>query len=201
MTDLRARRDAQTRAEISTAAIALFAERGYGSTTMEDVATAAGVSRRTAYRYFSNKEDLLFEQTRVWMEVLDRAVDARQPGESTREMLRRAVLDVARHIEARPDETIAGWGVVATTPALQARYARTNREWLDRYVAVIAADVDAGDTAAVLRAAVIAGALVGGTDQTVRLWFQVPEASLVALTEEVLETVEPLWLPASRASR
>ena len=47
----------------------------------------------------------------------------------------------------------------------------------------------------------IAGALVGGTDQTVRLWFQDPGASLVALTEDVLETVDALWLPASRTGR
>lgn len=45
-------------AQILEAAIGLFAERGYGSTSMRDVARAVGVSNPTLYYHFKNKEAL-----------------------------------------------------------------------------------------------------------------------------------------------
>jgi len=47
-------------AELTAAAFALFAERGFAATRLEDVAARAGVSKATIYRYFENK-DALFE--------------------------------------------------------------------------------------------------------------------------------------------
>lgn len=55
---LRAARARRTRAAIQTAALRLAAERGFEATTVEDVATAAGVSRRTVFNYFPAKADM-----------------------------------------------------------------------------------------------------------------------------------------------
>lgn len=49
----------QTREHILTTALALFAEKGYSSTTMRDIAAASGCSLGLAYRYFGAKEDLV----------------------------------------------------------------------------------------------------------------------------------------------
>ncbi len=56
---LRERQKAQTREHLLDAAAGLIAERGYGDTTMDDIARAAGSSRATVYAYFATKDDIL----------------------------------------------------------------------------------------------------------------------------------------------
>lgn len=51
---------AQFRVHVVTQAIRLFSEYGYESTTVEQIASAAGVSRRTFFRQFRSKEDVIF---------------------------------------------------------------------------------------------------------------------------------------------
>ena len=58
-TDLRATHAQRTRAAIRAAAFTLTRERGYSAMTVDDVATLAGVSRRTVFNHFSSKADLL----------------------------------------------------------------------------------------------------------------------------------------------
>jgi AcrR family transcriptional regulator len=54
---LRERRRQQTRAEITDAALELFAQGTVAATTVDDIASAAGVSPRTFFRYFASKEE------------------------------------------------------------------------------------------------------------------------------------------------
>jgi AcrR family transcriptional regulator len=56
------RRD-RNRERLYDAAIALFAERGYEATTMDDIAARAGLSRRSAFNHFPAKSDLSLEWT------------------------------------------------------------------------------------------------------------------------------------------
>jgi AcrR family transcriptional regulator len=51
---------AGVRHDLSTAAIDLFLANGYDRTTVDDIAEAAGVARRTFFRYFHTKEDAVF---------------------------------------------------------------------------------------------------------------------------------------------
>src|SRR5260370_41991568 len=58
------------------AAIDIFAKNGFDETTVEEVTQAAGVSRRTFFRYFDSKDDLLADAWVNYTEALPEAVAA-----------------------------------------------------------------------------------------------------------------------------
>ena len=58
---LRERKKAATRKVIFETAIRLFAERGFESPTIDEIAAAAGTGKGTVYNYFSTKEEILVE--------------------------------------------------------------------------------------------------------------------------------------------
>ena len=49
------RRPSTTRARISAIAIDLFTDRGFEETSVDDIAAAAGIARRTLFRYYPSK--------------------------------------------------------------------------------------------------------------------------------------------------
>jgi AcrR family transcriptional regulator len=59
-TGLRERKRGETLARITDEALKLFVQRGFEATTLDDIAAAAGISRRTFFHYFESKEDLAF---------------------------------------------------------------------------------------------------------------------------------------------
>lgn len=51
-----------THSAIEQVAFDLFEREGFDATTMDDIATAVGVSRRTLFRYYPSKNDILWGQ-------------------------------------------------------------------------------------------------------------------------------------------
>lgn len=62
---------------LTRAAITLFEEQGYEETTVAEIAEAAGLTKRTFFRYFADKREVLFngstELTERWIAALDAA--------------------------------------------------------------------------------------------------------------------------------
>jgi AcrR family transcriptional regulator len=56
---LRERKRRETRRRLAETGLRLFLEHGYERTTLDSIAEAAGVSRRTVFHYFDQKEDIL----------------------------------------------------------------------------------------------------------------------------------------------
>ena len=76
------------RLRLVTAATAVFAERGYASTRVADIAERAGVGKGTVYEYFSSKEELLFAVFEsINADISSRMNDALAAGGSSEEQL------------------------------------------------------------------------------------------------------------------
>ena len=173
--------------------MALFIERGFTQTTMDDVADAAGVSRRTAYRHFPSKDDLVFEQPRRWLAHFNREVALRARDETLRQMCRRGVLAVAELIQANAGSVLPAYSVFVATPSLRGRNGQIEDEWFTRYVELLTPSRRVG-AAQSLQIATVAGALVGVTTMVVAMWAGAqPRADMVAMTRAVIDQLDPVW--------
>lgn len=71
---LRERKKRAARASIQLSALELVAERGFCQVSVEDIATAAGISPRTFFNYYATKEDALFTPDTDRLEAADRSI-------------------------------------------------------------------------------------------------------------------------------
>ncbi len=133
------RRKQLTRKRLEDAALALFAERGFDQTTVDDLAAVSGVGRRTIFRYFPSKNDIVFGALDERLRVLAAELDAGgAAGVPLLEVMRRA-FHATSHYE--PDER--AWlalriRLIATVPSLQAHAALRYRAWEDAVQAAVA---------------------------------------------------------------
>ena len=100
---LQERKQELVRTEIFNAAWRLFGARGYEETTVAEIAAAAGVSRRTFFRYFASKEDVLVETTDEFAEAMLAAMEARPLDEPPLVAIERALVPVLESRIARTD--------------------------------------------------------------------------------------------------
>jgi AcrR family transcriptional regulator len=194
MPTLNERRREETRTAIADAAVGLFVERGFGETTMEDVADAAGVSRRTAYRHFATKDDLVFEQPRRWLAHFDAELATGRDGESMRERCRRGLLAVAELIASTASSVLPAYSVFRVTPSLRGANGRIQDEWFERLVDLLTPSPPPSASRR-LQIGTIAGALVGTTTMLVAFWAAQPGADIVAMTRAALDQLDPIWPP------
>lgn len=89
---LRERKKIETRLALAREAMRLFEERGYAATTVDDIAAAANVSRRTFFRYFATKEEVFIVDPEGKLAALHVALAHGPPGEPTIAALRRGVV-------------------------------------------------------------------------------------------------------------
>ena len=134
--------------ELLDKATAIFAEKGYETTTLQDIANALGVSRSALYHYVSSKEDLLtmlVEQVSQGLaEVLEEL--ARRQDLSARHKLANVVSLLVRQRAEHPDQfrILDRSETVLPEPA-RSQHLAARRKVLRELVNVIAAGTEAGE--------------------------------------------------------
>jgi AcrR family transcriptional regulator len=136
MAELRARKQERAREAIIEAAYALFAERGFDQVTVTDIARRAEVGRTTFFRYFGDKQEVLFTRADA---LLDDAPDVDGLADLAAALgaVRTLVLAFVAKLTEDPDRFTHYVELVANHPELTARslvklraYADTIRDWL-----------------------------------------------------------------------
>lgn len=182
VTSLRERKKDQTRQALSDAALELFARRGYDATTVEEIAEAAGVSRRTFFRYFGGKEAVVFPERERRMESLRALLAQSPPGEPALEAVRRGLLMLARDYTCSRERVILQQRIVESSPALLAYDFELDKRW-----EAAIADALGGKRRGTRgrRARLVAGAVMGLIRTTLREWYASGgRKNLTALGEE-----------------
>src|ERR1700743_2565737 len=82
------------RARLQAAALALYGERGYEETTVAEIAERAGLTKRTFFRYFTDKREVLFWGSELLEQQMVAAIEAAPASASALGMIG-AALDAA----------------------------------------------------------------------------------------------------------
>jgi AcrR family transcriptional regulator len=115
---MRERKRAETHARIQTEAMRLFLERGFDAVTLDDIAAAADVSRRSLFHYFESKEEIVFSTKAEFPRLVVEAIGRRPDDEPLIDMVEGAMIEMAQH--HIPQQTRNYARLIRDTPALRA---------------------------------------------------------------------------------
>jgi AcrR family transcriptional regulator len=157
---LRERKKTRTREAIVAAALQLFAERGYDSTTVADIAEAAEVAQSTVFAYFPTKDDILFHRYQALYASFEECFSEPQPGESVVRRLHDWLCRTLRELAAKhAEEMRLCRRLMEENDRLLAQERSRMRYFEERVAALIAAEL--GESAEAFTPRLIAGATMG----------------------------------------
>ena len=135
---LRERKKQKTREALREAAVRLFAERGYTRTSIEDIASAADVSRRTFFRYFGSKEGVIFADADAQGIAMIEALLAQPRDLAPLVAFRNGVVGLAAAVQPEHESILAMQRVLVETLELRTRAAELARDWRAELAAAFA---------------------------------------------------------------
>ncbi len=187
---MRERKKEATRETFLTVANRLFHRKGFEATTIEEICEEVGVSRRTFFRYFPDKEALVFPHRKERLDRFLAFLLAAPPEERPIATLRRTAGVFAREYMRNRKQLVAQQKLIQTSPALLAREREIDRDWEAAMARAFRERTGPGH-ASELRARVLAGAAIGVIRATMRHWFAMNgKDDLARLGEEALECLD-----------
>jgi len=127
-----------TRAEIARAAIRSFLRDGFESTTVDDIAAAAGISRRTYFRYFGSKDESLLSGMQE-VGILVAEAFRRMPNTvPPLAALRDAYLEVEASLSEFPERQRALGKMLRTNTRVHGALLLVQLEWIEDLTEVLA---------------------------------------------------------------
>ncbi|HEV2345011.1 MAG TPA: TetR family transcriptional regulator [Actinocrinis sp.] len=110
------------RDQLGEVALHLVARQGYEETTVDQIVAAAGVSRRTFFRYFKSKEDIVVESVSDLGAAIRAELAARPTGEGPEAAVRAAFAVAAEQLTLEPEKALPLTRLMFDTPALHRRF-------------------------------------------------------------------------------
>lgn len=177
---------ATSHAEIERVAFQLFAENGFVGTTLEDIARAAGIGRRTLLRYYRSKNDIpwgRFDDTLSGFRAILQSFDDRP----LHEAVHLAVIEFNRFPDAAMADHRARMQLILTTPELQAHSVLRYADWrrvIAEYVAARTSS-DPGDLLPQTASHVALSLSMAGYGE----WLSSDDKDLSTVLEQALRTL------------
>jgi AcrR family transcriptional regulator len=116
-----ARWQPEARARLEQAALDLFEQNGFDETTVAEIAELAGLTKRTFFRYFSDKREVLFGGAQGLEELFARAVGDAPASASPLAAVEAALYEVAELFEQRREFATRRRRIIAASPELRER--------------------------------------------------------------------------------
>jgi len=116
-------------AELGRIGLELILERGFDAVTVDDIAAAAGIGRRTFFRYFSSKNDLPWGDFDALLNRMRAHLAEVPPSAPLADSLRDAIVEFNRFPEADLPQHRKRMAVLLETPTLVAHSALRYAEW------------------------------------------------------------------------
>jgi AcrR family transcriptional regulator len=160
---LREKRKRQLRRELSQQAIKLFTQKGFEKTTIDEIVDPLAVSKRTFFRYFATKEDLVF----AWYEELTgelvRALEARPKAEAPFESVCETLLSLLHYYDENPKWALTMTRLAKATPALVGKSFEKRSIWERELAKVLAKRLPNSPTKDLTARVTVAAALAAFT--------------------------------------
>jgi TetR/AcrR family transcriptional regulator, regulator of mycofactocin system len=175
------RRRVTSRDELERVAFELFAGQGFDRTTVDDIASAAGIGRRTFFRYFPSKNDVPwgnFEAELDRMRVRLKACPTQTP---LMDAIRAAIVDFNRIAAEQVPLHRRRMELILRTPALQAHSTLRYAAW--REVIAEFAGERLGQPPDALAPRTIAYVALGAAVAAYEQWLETADAELGALLD------------------
>ncbi|MEV3857210.1 TetR family transcriptional regulator [Streptomyces sp. NPDC050095] len=109
------------RRELAAAAMELFATKGYEATTVDEIAAAAGVARRTFFRHFRSKEEAIFPDHDDTLVRAEAVLNAAPPHEHPLDTVCRGIKEVMKMYAASPAVSVERYRLTREVPTLRER--------------------------------------------------------------------------------
>ena len=122
----RGRPPSTSRESVGAVALDLFVERGFEETTVDDIAAALGVGRRTVFRYYASKNDIVWGD---FDQVLDRLRADLDDDMPIVDAVAAAAASSNRYPTEQLPELRARMVLITTVPALQAHSMLRYSDW------------------------------------------------------------------------
>lgn len=184
------------RDQVSKCAWTLFAAQGFEGTTVDEIAEAAGMSRRTFFRYFGSKEELVLDQLVKSAGAVADALGERPAGEAAWTALRQAFQVTVDIQEQHAETTQRLLRMLGDEPALRSVLSERRRRWeelLAPHVEVrLPKRSGVGARGPDPRARAVAASAIACLETAQELWAHDPRVRLSTLVDHAMASVSPL---------
>lgn len=185
------RAPATTHGELSHIAVALFLERGFEETTVDDIVEAAGIGRRTFFRYFRSKNDLPWGDFDRLLDQMRGHLAALPADLPLRDALRLAVIEFNRFpTDEIPVHRERMW-LLLNVPTLMAHSTLRYAEWRQVIAEFVAERLH--QPADSLEPQAIAWACLGLSIASYEQWLSHEDADLLLLIDEAFRRASATW--------